>query len=118
MKAARMLARSGRRARASNRGAELPAPRGLEASTFSIGDDDYVIFNFPLPDVQIPKGLTPAEEDVVRAVLDGHSNAHIARMRRTSSNTVANQLRSIYSKLRISGRLELIKRCIAGARKR
>jgi len=93
---------------------DLPAPRGLEASTFEVDDDEYAIFSFPLPRIELPEGLSAAEQAVVRAVLDGRSNAEIARARGTSPNTVANQLRSIYSKLRVSGRIELVKRCVAG----
>jgi len=91
----------------------IPAPSGLQASTFSLNDDQYAILSFPLPELRIPSGLSRAEEDVVRAVLAGHSNARIAHARGTSPNTVANQLRSIYVKLGISGRLELIQRCFS-----
>src|SRR4051812_42415775 len=93
--------------------AELPAPRGLAASTFAVGHDEYVIFEFPLPELRIPEGLTQAERDVVRGAVQGQSNAEIARARRASPNTVANQLRSAYAKLGISGRLELARRCRA-----
>jgi DNA-binding CsgD family transcriptional regulator len=88
------------------------APAGLEASTFSVGDDEYVVFSFPLQPFSIPPGLTPAEIAVVEAVLEGRSNAEIARARGTSTNTVANQLRSIYAKLGVDGRLSLVKRCL------
>jgi DNA-binding CsgD family transcriptional regulator len=92
---------------------DVPAPRGLQASTFSLKDDEYAVLSFPLPELRIPRGLSRAEEDVVRAVLEGQSNAQIARARGTSSNTVANQLRSIYAKLGISGRVDLVGRCFS-----
>jgi DNA-binding CsgD family transcriptional regulator len=97
------------------RNAELPAPTGLEAATFSVEDDEYAILSFPLPEVRIPAGLTAAEAEVVRWALDGRSNAEIARQRKTSSNTVANQLRSVYAKLQLSGRGELAQHCVEPA---
>ncbi len=45
---------------------------------------------------------------MVLAVLAGKSNADIARARDTSTRTVANQLASIYGKLGISSRHELV----------
>jgi DNA-binding CsgD family transcriptional regulator len=94
-----------------HRKAELPSPTGLEAATFSVDDDEYAILSFPLPEVRIPAELTTAEAEVVRSALDGRSNAEIARARKTSSNTVANQLRSVYAKLQLSGRNELAQHC-------
>ena len=96
-----------------HRNAELPSPTGLEAATFSVDDDEYAILSFPLPEVRIPAELTAAEAEVVRSALDGRSNAEIARARKTSSNTVANQLRSVYAKLQLSGRSELAQHCVA-----
>jgi DNA-binding CsgD family transcriptional regulator len=95
--------------------AELSAPRGLEASTLSIDDDDYVVFSFPLPERRVPEGLSAAEREVVLLVCDGRSNAEIARARKTATRTVANQLGSIYSKLKVSGRLALVRLCVVGA---
>jgi DNA-binding CsgD family transcriptional regulator len=91
-------------------------PRGLDATLFSLDADEYVIFSFPLAEVELPSGLTRAEREVVQALLDGRSNAEIARDRRTSVNTVANQLRAIYAKVKVSGRLELVRRCTSGGR--
>jgi len=90
---------------------DLPAPRGLVAGTFSIEGDDYVVLGFPLPVRRVPDGLSAAEREVVLLVCDGRSNAEIARARKTSVSTVANQLSSIYMKLEISGRQELLRCC-------
>jgi DNA-binding NarL/FixJ family response regulator len=51
--------------------------------------------------------LTKAELAVARLATRGHSNARISRERGVSIRTVANQLASIYSKLRIGSRSEL-----------
>ena len=90
---------------------QLPPPPELEAYTFAVEGDEYAILGFTLPRLEAPPELSPAEREVVQAVIEGNSNAAIARARGTSVNTVANQLRSIYSKLKISNRIDLIRRC-------
>lgn len=91
--------------------AELAAPAELSARAFEIAGDRYAILAFPLPEAELPAALTGAERAVVQAVLEGLSNAEIARLRGTSLNTVANQLRSVFCKLDVSSRFELTGRC-------
>lgn len=93
----------------------IPPPPGLEAYTFDVAGDEYALLAFELPEIAVPPGLSPAERDVVLAVATGQSNAEIAQARGTSANTVANQLRSIYGKLKISNRIELIRLCARGS---
>jgi DNA-binding CsgD family transcriptional regulator len=52
--------------------------------------------------------LTAAESAVARLAADGLSNAEIGRIRETSERTIANQLASIYKKLRVGSRVELV----------
>jgi DNA-binding CsgD family transcriptional regulator len=52
--------------------------------------------------------LTKAERAVVDLALGGHSNAEIARRRRSSPRTVASQLAAAYRKLGIGSRRELV----------
>lgn len=89
----------------------LPALKDLEAYTFAVEDDDYAVFVFPLREPPVPPGLTPAEQRVVRGVIAGLSNQAIASDGGTSVRTVANQLRAVYRKCRVSGRGELIALC-------
>lgn len=60
--------------------------------------------------LRIPAELTEAEREVTRLVYEGHSNPEIAARRGTATRTVANQLQSIYRKLNIVSREELIAR--------
>jgi DNA-binding NarL/FixJ family response regulator len=60
-------------------------------------------------------GLTRSEEVVAAAVCRGESNEQIARTRGTSARTVANQLASIFRKVGVRSRSELIAR-ISGRR--
>lgn len=85
--------------------------RCLSAWRFDLGEERYVLFETSLRRLQVPGCLSHAEREVVRGVLDERSNGEIARSRRTSYRTVANQLSSIYWKLGISGRSELIETC-------
>jgi DNA-binding NarL/FixJ family response regulator len=87
---------------------------GLEASTFHVGQDEYVVFEFPLPAVEPMPELSVAEREIVGALVEGRSNKEIAKERGTSHRTVTNQLRSIYEKLGVTGRIELVRRCTLG----
>jgi DNA-binding CsgD family transcriptional regulator len=52
--------------------------------------------------------LTPAELSVATAVVEGASTRELARRRGVSERTVANQLASIYRKLEVCSRHELV----------
>ena len=53
--------------------------------------------------------LTPAEQEVARAVLRGETNLQIAIGRGRSPRTVANQLAGLFRKLGIGSRSELVR---------
>jgi len=89
----------------------LPCPPGLSVRTFEIDGRRYALFRLPLRRLEPPSCLTHAEREIVKGVLSERSNAEIARTRQTSKNTVANQLRAVYTKLGISGRSQLIAFC-------
>jgi len=86
----------------------MVAPEGLRASTFRYGQQELMIVSVPLPQVVIRFALSQAEGDVASRVILGQSNAGIASARGTSVRTVANQLQSIYRKMRIQSRAELV----------
>jgi DNA-binding CsgD family transcriptional regulator len=52
--------------------------------------------------------LSSAESDVARHMLAGRSNSEIAALRRCSTRTVANQVASLFRKLGVHSRLELV----------
>lgn len=91
--------------------APLPAaapPRELELSRFDSGDGEMVVLAFPVDGAATGDALTPAEHAVVAAIEAGMSNAEIARVRGTSARTVANQIASIFRKLKVGSRAELV----------
>lgn len=66
------------------------------------------------PDVWLRDSLTTAERRIVRALLDGKSYAEIAQERGRSIRTIANQVSSVFRKLGVSGRGELVSRIVRG----
>jgi DNA-binding NarL/FixJ family response regulator len=73
-----------------------------------VGDDEIAVLSVPLIEPELPATLTTAERAVVELILRGCSNAEIAKARGTASRTVANQVASIFRKLGVSSRAELI----------
>lgn len=87
----------------------------LRSIKFRFESDDWLVLSFEPPKVEMPASLTPAERDVVRGVLAEESNAAIAARRGTSARTVANQLASLFRKLGVGSRAELVHHIVAGA---
>jgi DNA-binding NarL/FixJ family response regulator len=105
------------RARAGGRSCWLPdaaifalVGRPVDVFDLALGGERLVVISIPAGEGQTVEGLTRAERAVARGVLSGWSNAEIARRRRSSPRTVANQLASIYRKLGVSSRAELAMR--------
>jgi DNA-binding NarL/FixJ family response regulator len=91
--------------------AELPPPQHLQAWSFTVGEDQFALIEFPLAPGRFERNpgrpLSPGEQAVVELVLRGLSSAEIARVRGTSCRTVANQLATAYGKLGVKSRREL-----------
>jgi DNA-binding CsgD family transcriptional regulator len=86
-------------------------PHSITAHELSIEGEAYAVLEIALRELEPPSGLTAAEQQVVCLVIQGKSNSEIAVERGTSIRTVANQLRSVYAKLKISGRAQLLRVC-------
>ena len=77
-------------------------------SRFAVGEQEFVVIAYePLPSA-VAKRLTQAERDVVCGVLEGWSDAKIAKKRKTRVRTVQNQLAAVYRKLGVASRGELM----------
>lgn len=85
-------------------------PEGLEVSELTDSDEFLVITWDVASPRSPPASLTPAERAVLALVVQGGSNAAIARQRKTSVRTVANQVASLLSKLNAGSRFDLIRR--------
>lgn len=81
----------------------------IRVARFDHDGFDYAVIRIAIAP-SLPASLTTAEAEVAALVVEGLSNAAIAKRRNTSVRTVANQLRSVYSKLSIGSRRQLCSR--------
>ena len=81
----------------------MSGPRSVR---FSVAGADYLILSVPIESAG-GRELSPAEQAVAAASLQGLSTREIARRRSTSPRTVANQLASVFQKLGVHSRSEL-----------
>lgn len=68
----------------------------------------YVTLETPRLDLHTRAVLSPAEAEVIRLLVQGHSHTEMAALRRTSPRTVANQLAAAFKRLGVSGRADLL----------
>lgn len=83
--------------------------------SFRLGGEELVVVSIPAPRVPEDR-LTAAEKEVVEGIAQGLSNAAIAERREVSPSTVANQIASIYRKLGVGSRTELLARLVSEGR--
>ncbi len=92
----------------SNSPAPGQPPLFAEARRFELHGAEHAVLSFPLPPDDFGSGLTATERAVADLVLRGLSTAEIARRRRRSSRTVANQIAAVFQKLGVQSRRELV----------
>ena len=102
--------RAGRGERWSTTAGGAPAPARLEAWRVDAEDGEFVIFEWPATTPVMPRSLTAAERAVALLALRGLTNRDIARLRGVSARTVANQLASVFRKMGVGSRRELVAR--------
>ncbi|HTB77705.1 MAG TPA: helix-turn-helix domain-containing protein [Polyangiaceae bacterium] len=85
-------------------------PSGLEVDVLDLDGDEIAILHFPVAPTADLTALSEAEGVVAIAIMNGMSNEEIASVRGTSANTVAKQVASIFAKLGVGSRRELIAR--------
>jgi DNA-binding CsgD family transcriptional regulator len=75
--------------------------------TFDFCGDEFFVVSGPLVPVHRLPALTGSELQILRELLCGKTYSEIARRRRRSRHTVANQVASILRKYRVGSRREL-----------
>ena len=90
----------------------LPADPPPSLIAFEL-EPGKVLFIHPLAAPQV-EGLPAAEAEVLTLVLDGHDTAAIAKIHGTSTRTAANQVASIFKRLRVRSRAELAAKLAGG----
>ena len=97
--------------------------RSMQHSTVRVGSGPHCVhvgvLTDGLPETErvLPDhvvGLTLAERDVLAAIIRGCSHQQVAAQRGTAKRTVANQVASIFCKLGVRSRRELVARLVAG----
>ena len=83
--------------------------KGQRVTTFEFRGEDFAVLSYPCVSYDV---LTPSEREVAELVIAGRSNAHIARARGTSVHTVGNQIASVFRKIGVASRFELVARTI------
>ncbi len=87
------------------------SPSAWQRATVSVEHLDGgrgVLYRLARTDLALPRVLSRAEQDIARMLVGGRALSEIANARQTTARTVSNQLRSIFAKLGVTGRLELI----------
>jgi DNA-binding CsgD family transcriptional regulator len=85
----------------------LPVPGGLRSAKLQLGSEQYLVLSHPLQRWTLPSGLTPAECEIVTAILNGASRSQVASARGSSISTVSNLLAQVFRKLGVRSRIEL-----------
>ncbi len=75
--------------------------------------DEYIYFSYVPETLFLPNSLTKAERAITQLVAKGISNRDIAARRAVSVRTVENQLTSIFRKLGVASRAELLAKLFA-----
>ncbi|MBX3229458.1 MAG: helix-turn-helix transcriptional regulator [Labilithrix sp.] len=79
------------------------------------GAEPVYVLEMPRSSASAASGLSAAERAVAELAVAGLSNAAIGARRGTSARTIAAQLASIYRKLGVSSRAELVVTIARGA---
>lgn len=83
-------------------------------STFSPAVARRVLAHFKPGAASPAAGLSPREQQVCEALVDGLADKEIAQRLDLSTDTVRSYLKSVYRKLHVSGRIELLSRAARG----
>lgn len=81
---------------------------GIRVSETEFGDEKLIVVSVPVSE-DIPDILTPTERNICKLVTEGLTNQEIADHRGTSVRTVANQIGSIFRKVKVNNRAALVR---------
>lgn len=88
----------------------------VASSSFVCGSESELrVLSVLRPERHLSAALPRAESSVLHQLVEGRSHAEIATLRGTSVRTIANQLASLFRRLSVSGRSDLIHALFASA---
>jgi DNA-binding NarL/FixJ family response regulator len=82
--------------------------RRLRGGVVEADGQELFVMSIPSMLERLPAKLTTAERAVAALVLEGLSNREVATLRGTSVRTIANQVGSLFRKLGVNDRTELV----------
>lgn len=85
-------------------------PRDLRVYAVEIAGVRYVVFSHALEPREGRRGLTPSEREVLQLLDEGLSDREIVARRGTTRGTLTKQIDSIFRKLGVHSRRELLAR--------
>jgi DNA-binding CsgD family transcriptional regulator len=91
--------------------AQASGKTGVAAERWILAPHSELI-RAPRPELEFAAEFSRAQFDVTQRLLEGNSYAQIARSRRTSERTIANQVASILERAGVSSRNELAQRLL------
>jgi DNA-binding NarL/FixJ family response regulator len=94
---------------AQTRKADRALPVAARCADLFSDDEPRVLLSIPRPAIG-RQSLTCAEEEVAAYLAEGDSRWQIAIKRTKSAQTIACQLRGVYSKLQVRGRYDLVRK--------
>jgi DNA-binding NarL/FixJ family response regulator len=89
--------------------------RAASSSFVSGSESELLVLSVMRPERRVSGRLPRAESSVLQHLVEGRSHAEIASLRGTSERTIANQLASIFRRLSVSGRNDLMHSLFASA---
>lgn len=93
---------------------DIDTPPDLEIDVLHVEGATLLFFSWTTTPPRLDRfRLTPAEVEVLEGIAAGKANAEIARSRGTSSRTIANQAASLFRKVGVFSRHELVSRIAA-----
>lgn len=84
-------------------------------SSVDLDGEELIVLSWPVVARPELSSMTDAEQEILGMLLERRTQRDMASARGTSARTVANQVASIYRKLGVSGRVELLARLATGA---
>ena len=85
--------------------ATVPMPEGTRVRHLG---PDLALLELVEPEARVPPALSEAEQDIALRVFQGATTQEIAEARAVSPKTIGNQLDSIFRKLGVASRAELV----------
>ncbi len=87
----------------------VAAPPDTRRASFEHDGEKAVLLSVPRPRIATDTPLSHAEREIATLLVEGATRLEIAALRGTSIQTIACQIRGVYSKYRLTGRNALIR---------